>query len=108
MIIKYPTPTSSSFPNHGHVYYLFDIKLPVFFFVPSQLIKGKLHKHNTGCDFCSTKPAPWMHKKQQLDADIFHHHRLQQHATLDSNTMLCKHEPITKVKLIFSIIGNAL
>jgi hypothetical protein len=27
-----------------------------------------------------------MHKEQQLDADIFHHHRLQQHATLDSNT----------------------
>jgi hypothetical protein len=27
-----------------------------------------------------------MRKEQQLDADIFHRHRLQQHATLDSNT----------------------
>ncbi|EFX79526.1 hypothetical protein DAPPUDRAFT_225020 [Daphnia pulex] len=33
-----------------------------------------------------TKAAPWMHREQQLDADIFHHHRLQQHTTLDSNT----------------------
>ncbi len=67
-------------------------------------------KHNTGC---STKPALWMHKEQQLDADFFliHHHRLQQHATLAHWTaipLLRKHEPITKVKLIFSIIGNAV
>jgi hypothetical protein len=50
-----------------------------------------------------------MHKEQQLDADIFHHHRLQQHATLGTATpLLRKYEPITKVKLIFSIIGNAI
>jgi hypothetical protein len=69
-----------------------------------------------------------MYKEQQLEADIFLHHKLQQHTTLDRNSnlmqisfttigcnntphwtatpLLYKHEPITQIKLIFIIIGN--